>query len=213
MLSDDLVLSVKERAVLLALLVESGELTNRDLEERVGFRLDGKERRNLNDNGLVTSRRPGRAYLHKLSADGIEWCRRQASVGPPQDAGSIERALYALLGGIRRYLGRSDGSKARTLDEMFTSMPAAEDVAARIRSAYDHAAVDGSGTFVRLAVLRAGLSGLTRSSVDTTLEALYESRIVNLIPLSDTATLNDDDLASAITVGDEDKHRIAFQKS
>src|SRR5581483_203880 len=98
-LMGDSELSVKERAVLLALMAEPGELTNHELEERVGFRLDGKERRTLNDKRLVTSRRPGRAYLHTLSGAGKDWCRQQLSVQHPQDASSMERAMYALLSG------------------------------------------------------------------------------------------------------------------
>jgi hypothetical protein len=47
-------LSVKERAVLFALLGEAREVTNSQLADRAGFRLDGKERRKLNDLKLST---------------------------------------------------------------------------------------------------------------------------------------------------------------
>ena len=55
MQADDL--SVKERAVLFALMGEAREVSNAELAERAGFRLDGKERRKLNDLKLVDSRK------------------------------------------------------------------------------------------------------------------------------------------------------------
>jgi hypothetical protein len=55
-------LSVKERAVLFALMGEAREVSNSELAERAGFRLDGKDRRRLND------RKVGRTYAHELTA-------------------------------------------------------------------------------------------------------------------------------------------------
>ena len=61
-------LSVKERAVLFTLMGEAREVSNSELAERAGFRLDGKERRRLNDRKLVDSRKVGRTYAHELTA-------------------------------------------------------------------------------------------------------------------------------------------------
>ena len=55
-------LSAKERAVLFALMGEAREVSNSELAERAGFRLDGKERRKLNDLKLVASRKAGRTF-------------------------------------------------------------------------------------------------------------------------------------------------------
>src|ERR1700761_7176458 len=93
MQSDDL--SVKERAVLFALMAEARELSNSELFERAGFRLDGKERRTLNDRKLVDSRRVGRGYAHELTDAGWDWCATHASSeGPQVRATSMEGALY-----------------------------------------------------------------------------------------------------------------------
>jgi hypothetical protein len=69
-------LSGKERAALFALLAEARGLANPELEERVGFRLDGEERRRLNNLKLVESRKNGRAYEHELTDAGYRWCAR-----------------------------------------------------------------------------------------------------------------------------------------
>ena len=74
-------LSVKERAVLFALMGEAREISNPELEERAGFRLDGKERRRLNNLKLVDSRMVRRAYVHELTDAGWHWCATELSVG------------------------------------------------------------------------------------------------------------------------------------
>lgn len=73
-------LSAKERAVLFALMSQAREISNPELEERAGFRLDGKERRRLNRSKLVDSRKAGRAYAHELTDAGWHWC---ATGSPP----------------------------------------------------------------------------------------------------------------------------------
>ena len=67
----DCELSARERAVLFALLSASGSLSNAELEAQIGIRLEGKERRKLNDLRLVESARPGREFVHELSDGGL----------------------------------------------------------------------------------------------------------------------------------------------
>jgi chromosome segregation and condensation protein ScpB len=63
-------LTLRERATLLALMAEARELTNAELREIAGFTLDGRPRRRLNEQKLVTSRKLGRSFTHELTDDG-----------------------------------------------------------------------------------------------------------------------------------------------
>jgi hypothetical protein len=122
-------LSVRERAVLFTLFAEARSISNPELEERVGFRLQGVRRRRLNNLGLVVSRKCGRAFAHELSEAGWRWCaaelaagatgtghgghgRHAASNGGPRHGTGIERALYAVIGSIGRCLDDSGLSLA-----------------------------------------------------------------------------------------------------
>jgi len=75
-------LTVRQRAVLFALLGEARQVSNPELEALIGFRLDGKERRNLNDRKLVESTMVGRAFAHELSDAGWRWCGDTCCSGP-----------------------------------------------------------------------------------------------------------------------------------
>ena len=67
-------LSNRERAALFGLLAAVRPLSNKELEERVGIRLDGEARRRLNHLKLVESPMKGRAYVHELTSAGWRWC-------------------------------------------------------------------------------------------------------------------------------------------
>ena len=164
-------LSAKERAVLFALMGEAREVSNPELAERAGFRLDGKERRRLNDLKLVDSRKVGRAYAHELTDAGWDWCATQLSAGLQGKASSMEGALYAVLGGLARYLEYSGAEPRRRLPaarpRRRRSKPA--DIAELIRSAYLRLASE-PGKFVKLRELRAELSDVPRGELDSSLE-------------------------------------------
>ena len=59
-------LSARERAVLFTLLSAARKLSNTELKALIGVRLDGKERRKLNDLKLVESEKPG---AHAIAND------------------------------------------------------------------------------------------------------------------------------------------------
>lgn len=65
-------LSPRERKVLTALLAQEGPVSNADLAARAGIRLQGAERRRLNDLRLVESVKQGRGFVHALSGAGAE---------------------------------------------------------------------------------------------------------------------------------------------
>jgi hypothetical protein len=212
MQSDDL--SVKERAVLFALLGEAREVTNPQLAERAGFRLDGKERRKLNDLKLVDSRRTGRTYAHELTDAGWHWCATELSVGLRGRAASMEGALYAVLGGLGRHLDDTGQSLAdifrrRSADEA-TSSPQGEDVEKLVMEAYHDLAAE-PGEFVKVRELRDRLSVIARPDLDSALERMYRAQRVNLVPQHNQQALTDADRQSALRVGGEFKHLLSVR--
>jgi hypothetical protein len=205
-------LSVKERAVLFALMAEAREVSNSELAERTGFRLNGKERRRLNDRKLVDSRKIGRAYAHELTDAGWDWCATHSSEGPQGRASSMEGALYAVLGGLARYLDFSEQSLADVFqhrDQETGEEPG--EIAELIRSAYLRLASE-PGKFVKLRELRADLSDVPSSELDSSLERMYRAQQVNLVPQSNQQALTHADRESALRIGGEAKHMISIRQ-
>jgi hypothetical protein len=214
MQSDDL--SVKERAVLFALMGEAREVTNPQLADRAGFRLDGKERRKLNDLKLVDSRKTGRTYAHELTDAGWHWCATELPAGLRGKATSMEGALYAVLGGLARHLDDTGQSPAdifrRTTDEATPSPQGEEDVEKLVTEAYRDLAAE-PGEFVKLRQLRDRLSAVARPNLDSALEKMYRAQRVNLVPQANQQALTDADRRSALRVGGEFKHLLSVRQS
>jgi hypothetical protein len=209
MQSDEL--SVKERAAMFALLAEARELSNPELEERVGFRLDGKNRRTLNDLKLVNSRKPGRAYLHELSEKGWRWCAEELSTGPGPGAENAERALYAILAGLGRYLENT----GQILADIFRPSQGVEpqkDIDAEILIVAGYRALATEpGEFVKLSILRLRLADVPQAQVEAALDKMYQEQRINLVPQSNQHVLSEADRESAIRIGAEDKHLISIE--
>ncbi len=198
-----------------ALLAEARQLSNPELEERVGFRLDGKERRRLNDRKLVESEKVGRAYAHELSDAGWRWCADELSGGPRGHGTGMERALYAVLGGFTRHM-RDEGQR---LADVFSlgrgprqdAEPDIPDIEARIEAGYQ-ALTRGPGEFVRLRELRSRLAEVPRPDVDAALGKMYAEQRVNLVPQSNQQALSAADRESALRIGGEYKHLISIEQ-
>jgi hypothetical protein len=209
-------LSVKERAVLFALLGEAREVSNPELAERWGFTLTGKERRTLNGLKLVDSRRSGRTYAHELSDAGWRWCAVELAVGPAGLRGnpaSMERALYAVLSGLARYLDETGQSLAdvfrlRSASEPEPAKP--QDVEAAVIDAYRGLAA-GPGEFVKLRELRERLPTILRADLNSALERMYRAQQINLVPQENQQVLTDADRESALRVGGEFKHMLSVR--
>jgi DNA-binding Lrp family transcriptional regulator len=210
MQSEDL--SIKERAVLFALMGEAREVSNSELAERAGFRLDGKERRRLNDRKLVDSRKIGRTYAHELADAGWDWCATHLSEGPQGRSSSMEGALYGLLGGLARYLEYSEQSLADVFQQRDVEEPKKPDaIAELIRAAYVRLASE-PGKFVKLSELHAELSDVPRRELDSSLEGMYRAQQVNLVPQSNQQALTQADRKSALRIGGEAKHMISIRQ-
>jgi hypothetical protein len=212
-------LTVRQRAVLFALLGEARQVANPELEQLIGVRLDGAERRDLNDRKLVESNRVGRAYAHELSDAGWRWCRNELAVAPGERAGSLERAHYRVFAVLARYLDaaglsladivRPDADADADASVAVNAVNAAG-LAGRIEAAYRSLA-PGSGEFVSLRALRLRLPDRPRPDVDAALAALFAGQRINLIPQSNQRALSDDDREAALRIGGEYKHLISIE--
>lgn len=204
-------LGVKERAVLLVLMAERGTLSNTEMAELHGLRLDGKPRERLNQLGLVdSSRANGRApYVHKLTEAGLRWCAEELKRGRPRipREESFGKALYAVLAGIGRYLDHT----RKGVTDLFHIAPA-ESLDDRIRATYEKLA-ERPGDYVSLTDLRDELDGFSRAEVDEALRQLNLVRGVTLSPQEDQRLLTSQDRDAALRIGTQDVHQLAIESS
>jgi hypothetical protein len=205
-------LSSRERAAMFALLGAARKVSNPELRELVGFPLDGKERRHLNDRKLVESEKQGRAFAHELSDSGWRWCEDELAADPPQRGSSAERAHYLIFGMFARYLSASGlrlADIATVRQQPRDAGPG--DVATRVEDGY-RALAPADGAFVKLRELRVRLADIARPDLDAVLGALFASQRINLIPQSNQQALTDADRESALRIGGESKHLISIER-
>ena len=214
-------LTVRQRAVLFALLGEARQVANPELEQLIGVRLDGAERRDLNDRRLVESTRAGRAFAHELSDAGWRWCAQELAAAPTGRGSSLERAHYRVFAVFARYLDaaglsladvvRPEAEAEAARAEAEAEAEAAEvDLTACIEAGYRSLAA-GSGEFVSLRALRLRLPGRPRPDVDAALAALFTAQRINLIPQSNQRALSEADREAALRIGGEYKHLISIE--
>ena len=217
-------LTVRQRAVLFALLGEARQVANPELEQLIGVRLDGADRRQLNARKYVESTKVGRAYLHELSDAGWRWCAQELAAAPGERAGSLERAHYKVFGLFARHLdaaGLTLADIAAPAPDAFPAPDAAAskakanagDLTAFIETGYRSLAAS-AGEFVSLRELRLRVTALTdrpRPNVDAALAAMFTAQRINLIPQSDQRALSDADREAALRIGGEYKHLISIE--
>ena len=202
-------LTVRQRAVLFALLGEARQVANPELEQLIGVRLDGAERRDLNDRRLVESTRAGRAFAHELSDSGWRWCAQELAAAPTGRGSSLERAHYRVFAVFARYLDAA-GLSLADIVRPEAEAEAEADLTACIEAGYRSLAA-GSGEFVSLRELRLRLPGRPRPDVDAALAALFTAQRINLIPQSNQRALSEADREAALRIGGECKHLISIE--
>jgi len=116
--------SLPERAVLLTLMSLGREVSNPELKQLISTDLTGKSRTRLNQEGLVASRKEGRAFVHELTDKGWRWCADELGNPPPKRSGSAGGALYAVLAGLKRFLDRADLRPADVFGPPASATPA-----------------------------------------------------------------------------------------
>ncbi|WP_410578464.1 hypothetical protein [Amycolatopsis sp. lyj-108] len=207
-------LGQKQIAAMLVLMVIAREMSNPELDEMVGFTLDGKERRQLNDLDLVSSDRSkvlrGRPFVHELTEYGWAWCEEELSTeGVPSPRTSLGSALYVLLGGLGRHLRRE---RLRLADLFMPEVQlTAEEIETRIRIAYRKLS-QAPRDWVGLVDLRPMLGEASTVDVDAVLKELSRSGQVRLVPESNRKALTAAAHAAAVRIGGEDNHLLSIEE-
>jgi hypothetical protein len=208
-------LTPSESALLVVLLSEARDISNKELEERFGFTLTGDSRKKLNRLGYVESWKEGRAYAHRLGEAG--WARCQE----PLDFDKVRprafgAALGSLLAAVHRDLQRTNRSLALAFaPDVAGSTPApvagasTRELRDRIREAYQAVAAEPGG-WVSLADIRRKLGDVGRDVLDAALRELEREPDVNLVPQSNQKALSDSDARAAVTIGNQRKHFLAI---
>lgn len=214
-------LTPSESALLVVLLSEARDVSNKELEERFGFTLTGKSRIKLNRLGYVESWKDGRGYAHRLGEHG--WARCQSPLNfdnvRPRAFGA---ALGSLLAAVHRDIERTNRSLALVFAPDLAgaaqgSLPQASalqsessvELHGRIREAYQ-AVTARPGAWVSLADIRRKLADVPRADLDAALRGLEREPDVNIVPQSNQKVLDDDDERAAVTIGDQRKHFLAI---
>lgn len=206
--------------MLFALLAAARKLPNSELEAQIGMRLEGKERRKLNDLKLVESEKPGREFVHELSDGGWRWCADELAAGLTTRGTILERSLYLALGMFERYTtaARLSLADVATLDvkarprgrhKRRDTAEGDGDLTARVIAAYQILA-PVSGEFIKLRELREHLVDIPRSALDAALATMFTARRINLVPQSNQQALTAADREAALRLGGEHKHLISI---
>jgi hypothetical protein len=201
----------KQIAVMLTLMGLAREVSNPELESRVGFTLTGDERKDLVKRGLIVSQQRGRAYAHELTDDGWAWCGTHLAAPtppPPRPRSVLAVATYVVLNGLDEYLKRENLSIATVFAPKVEVTP--EEVEKRIRAAYRKLA-QSPRDWVELAELRPMLGDAPAPDVDAVLKELSRKGEAHLAPTSNRKLLSDADTAAAVRLGGEDNHRLLIE--
>ena len=218
-------LTPTESAILVVLLAEAREISNKDLETRFGFTLTGKSKDKLNELGLVRSRKVGRAFVHELGDGGWDRLQRPLNFDGTRPR-AFGAALGSLLAAVRRDLDRTGRSLAMAFapeaaepaPPVVASAPAPQsapepeqeaDLIDRIREAYA-AIASAPRAWVSIADIRRKLDGVDRSELDAALRQLERADDVNIVPESNQKALSDDERRAAVIIGDQPKHFLAI---
>jgi hypothetical protein len=190
-----------------ALLAQGRPLTNPQLREATGLTLDGENRRKLNDLKLVASEKVGRSFVHELTDDGAVWCENELPSERPDRAGAAGGALYAILGGLHRYLQRT----GQRLVDLFPAAEPKSELESRIRTAYSKLSSLSGLPWVGLAKLRAELSDVPRDELDRALEELSWQPGVHVQAEANQQALTDADREAAVRFGGSSRHLLKIE--
>jgi hypothetical protein len=205
-----------EQAVLLVLMAEARPVRNPELST-LGPELKADKRKRLEDKGLIEITKDGRTMVLELTEIGWATCAELIGAETPKNPSGQGKALYTVLRALRRYFDREDiapGDVFLPLDEHTPEGdpdPLADDIEAKVRSAYVRlAAYDGG--WVDLVRLRAALPDVSKRDLDDALTKMYRVPGVSLMREDNQKTLTADDHAAAVQIGNQPKHMIAIQR-
>jgi hypothetical protein len=208
-------LTPSESALLVVLLSEARDISNKELEERFGFSLTGPSRTKLNRLGYVDSWKESRTYVHRLGEAGWARCQEPLTFDKVRPR-AFGAALGSLLAAVHRDLHRTNRSLALAFaPDVAGSTPApameapAREVRDRIREAYQAVAAK-PGRWVSLADIRHKLGDVGRDVLDAALRELEREADVNIVPQSNQKALSSEDARAAVIIGGQRKHFLAI---
>ena len=202
-------------AVLIILMAEARELSNKDLDEMARFTLTGRDRTELEALGLIESRKVGQTLAFQLTDEGWAFCKQLHATQVNVGRNITARSTFVLLDGLHRSLDRLRISYADFFKQSGDPVPeqrsAADrpDVEGRIRAAYAELP-KAPGGWVGLADLREHLGDLDQATVDRGLRGLLGQDGVRIIPAANTKALKPRDHAASLRIGDEDNHALSI---
>jgi hypothetical protein len=222
----DLKLSLPERSLLLILMAENAELSNKQIEERyaAGLKLTGKPRLRLVDAKLIECRKEGNSFYFSLADGGWRWGREELTRKVPKGSGSAGQALYAVLRRLDHYLDKTGRSLAQVLGDhtagderpvaaaqpVVTRLPA-DEIEKRVRRAYRELA-NPAGSWVGLADLRAQLDDVSREDVDGVLRLMARMPGVLVEEETNQKGLTGRDRDAAVVIGSRDHHSLLIEE-
>jgi hypothetical protein len=194
-----------QQAVLLVLMAEARPVRNPDLVV-LGPKLDKQNRERLIDMGLIEITAVKPAMTLDLTDRGWKTCAAIIGADAPERPSGQGKALYTLLGALRRYFDREDLAPA----DVFVALDDAVDVETQVRAAYVKLAARAGG-WVDLVRLRAELGDVSKRELDDALTKMQRTPGVSLIPEENQKTLTDEDHAAAVEIGNQARHLIAIE--
>jgi hypothetical protein len=208
-------LTPSESAILVVLLSEGRDISNKELQERFGTTLTGKSREKLNTLGYVESWKIGQAYSHRLGEVGWARCKEPLNFEKVRPL-ALGAALTSLLAAVHRDLERTQRSLAMVfapedspvVHPQDTSVAPA-DLGDRIRVAYKELAREPGG-WVSLADLRDQLGSVAKEEVDAALRELEQEPDIDIVPQANEKALSERNRRAAVTIGLQPKHFIAI---
>ncbi|MDT7803164.1 MAG: hypothetical protein QOI78_6597 [Actinomycetota bacterium] len=206
----------KQTAAMFTLMVLGREVSNPELQERVGFTLTGKERTQLKDGGYITSEKIGRPFVHQLTDRGWAWCEaemNEQAPPPPRPQSVLCSALYLVLSGLGGFLRQEKLRPADVFGVKVDGEPEpqaeSEDLEGRIRIAYRELVKEPRG-WVGLVDLRPKL-GEPADEVDAVLKELSAAGKIHLVPEDNRKALTAAHHEAAIRIGGEDNHLLSIE--
>jgi hypothetical protein len=206
-------LGTQHISALFALMGVAREISNTELQELAGFRIDGQLRRTLNERHLVTSTRQGnKPFVHELTDAGWKRCEAELAGERPDGSGHVGGAFYMVLDGLGRFLHRENKILAHIFQPEAAAAPPEPVTDDTIAAGY-HQLADKQGDWVRLADLRPLLHGAARADVDKVLKSMSKAGRAHLAPNPDRKSLTTADREAAIRISNEDNHLLVVEQS
>ena len=209
-------LSLVETSALILLLDAGREVVPNTYLTENGIKLTTAQQKNLVDLKLITREKQAGRVHYTVTDKG--WVDGLSIIGdtPPERSGYRGAVIHRFASMIDRFL-RGTGtppsdffaavSSAEEAPAPLDAPPVNFDVAALLRKAYDTLTA-GRGEQVSLADLRRAAGELPRADVDEALRALSRESDVYIDPESDQKNLTDAERSAAVSIGNQDKHKI-----